>query len=217
MDKQELARIAPFIKELDETPRVQVEITQAAAEHVAAWDVDQRVKAVHEAGHAVAAAVLGIPIKAVDITSRWGGHTETGIGDDSLPETTTAAAILDQMVVLLAARAAEKLIIGQYTVGSGHDLRTATQMAYQRMSEGLEDEAPFISPDGIPFSLMPDSLGKDMYRSATRVLAECRDRAATLVEDERDAITAFATTLYARRRLAGPELDEALRAVRRTY
>lgn len=216
MDRQELARIAPAIRDLDDTPRVQVDITQAAADHVAAWDVDQRVKAVHEAGHAVAAAVLGIPIKAVDITSRYGGHTETAIGDDSLPETTTAGAILDQMVVALAARAAEKLIIGHYTLGSGHDLRTATQLAYQRMTEGLEEEAPFISPDGIPFSLLPDSLGKDMYRSATRVLAECRDRAASLVEDERDAITAFATTLYARRRLAGAELEEALRVVRLT-
>lgn len=144
------------------------------------------------------------------------GHTETGIGHDSLPETTTSEAILDQMVMLLAARAAEELIIGHYTLGSGHDMRTATQLAYQRISEGLESDAPFISPDAIPFSFIPDSLSNDLYRSATRVLGECRDRATSLAVEHREAIVAFATTLYACRRLAGAELEEALRDVPRT-
>jgi hypothetical protein len=72
---------------------------------------------------------------------------------------------------------------------------------------------PYISRDGIPFSLVPDSLGTDVYRAASATLAECRDRADELVAKHQAAILSFAALLYTRRRLAGGELDEALRGV----
>ena len=70
-------------------PRVTVEITEAGANHVAAWDIDQRVRAIHEAGGAVMAAALGMPVKAVDISGRHGGYRDPGLADDSLPDTTS--------------------------------------------------------------------------------------------------------------------------------
>lgn len=70
-------------------PRVTVEITEAGANHIAAWDIDQRVRAIHEAGDAVMAAALGMPVKAVDISGRHGGYRDPGLADDSLPDTTS--------------------------------------------------------------------------------------------------------------------------------
>lgn len=212
METNELARTATTTLTLDGAPRTQVEITHAAAAHVAAWDIDQKVKAIHEAGHAVIGAVLGIPVKAVDISGRHGGHTELGTWDDNLPETTTGQDLLNDMVMTLAAPAAERLIIGQGTTGAADDLRRATSTAYTRLSAGLDPAVPYISPDGIPFSLFPDSLGRDFYRAASATLAECRDRAEELVAKHQATILSFATLLYARRRLAGAELDEALEA-----
>jgi cell division protease FtsH len=154
-----------------------------------------------------------MPVKAVDITGRHGGHTELGNWDDNLPETTTGQDLLNEMTMTLAAAAAERLIIGHGTTGSADDLRQATSVAYTRLSAGLDPDVPYISPDAIPFSLMPDSLGRDFYRAASATLAACRERADELVAKHQAAILSFATLLYARRRLAGAELDEALREV----
>ena len=135
---------------------------------MAAWDIDQKAKAIHEAGHAVIGAALGIPVKAVDISGRHGGHTELGSWDDNQPETTTGQDLLNEITMTLAAAAAaERLIIGHGTTGSTDDLRQATAVAYTRLSAGLDPDVPYISPDGIPFSLMPDSLGVDFYRAAS--------------------------------------------------
>lgn len=65
------------------------------------------------------------------------------------------------------------------------------------MDARLDDSAPLISPDGIPFALVPTSLGRELYRSALRTIAECRDRAQALAEAHRYAIISLATTLYA--------------------
>ena len=211
MENYELARTASNLI-LDGAPRTQVEITQAAAEHVVAWDIDQKAKAIHEAGHAVVAAVLGMTVKAVDISSRDGGHTELGTSDDNLPETTTGQDLLNQMTMILAAAAAERLIIGHGTLGSADDLRRATLLAYQRLSAGLDPDVPYIAPDGIPFGLFPESLGAEFFRAASATLGDCRDRADALVATHETTILSFAATLYARRRLAGAELEEALSA-----
>lgn len=211
MDERELVPFGPDRLPLDGGPRVEVEVSRATAEHLVAWDVDQRVKAVHEAGHAVAAAVLGIPIKAVDISDRDGGHTEYGLSDDSHPVAMPDGRVLDLIVVALAAMAAERAILGQATTGCSHDLEQATQLAYERFEAGLDPAAPFIHPAGMPFNLVSSILVAQLHRAAVATLGRCRARSEALVEQHQTAILSFATTLYRERRLAGATLDDALR------
>jgi ATP-dependent Zn protease len=211
MENFQLAQIGAEL--LDEAPKVEVQITEAAAEHVAAWDVDQRVMAIHEAGHAVIGAALGIPIKAVDIKGRHTAHTEVGIHDDNLPETVTGQNVLDEMTMMLAAGCTERLLIGQGTMGSADDLQRATGLAYRRFNAGLDDDAPFIAPEGIPFAMTATEMEAEFYRAAVATLAECRLRAEKLVATHREAIIAFAAILYAKRRLDGSDLRDALAKV----
>ena len=140
----------PFDLALDGAPRTQVEITEAAAEHVAAWDFDQRVTAVHEAAHAIVAFVLGIPVKAVDITLRIGGHTEIGVTADNLPATATDRMLLDQIVVRQAAMVAERLIFGQATTGNADDISAATTLAYERIRSGSIPTDRWWCPTAFP-------------------------------------------------------------------
>ena len=201
----------PFDLALQGAPVREVEITEAAAEHVAAWDFDQRVTAVHEAAHAVVAAALGVPVKAVDISSRDGGHTEIGVGADNLPATTTDRMLLDLIVVRQAALHAERLIFGQGTTGSAGDISAATSLAYERIRTGLDPAAPLVVPDGIPYwAGATELLRTQMLEAAHATLAACRDRAAALVERHREGIVAFAGPLYARRRLEGEALQALL-------
>jgi cell division protease FtsH len=193
--------------------RVSVEITQAAADHVAAWDVEQRVKAVHEAGHVVVAALLGLPLKSVDIAGRHSGRTELAFGDDNLPDTTTEQGSLDTIVMTLAGQAAERAIIGQATTGSRHDIKHATEMAYERLDAGFDRTAPLFSLAGAPYSLTPVAIVDEFGRSATAMLEDCRLRAEKLVAEHRDAIVAFATRLFERRRIADAELHNVLASI----
>lgn len=208
----------PFGLALAGAPKTQVEITEAAAEHVKAWDFDQRVTAVHEAAHAVIAAALGVPVKAVDITARSGGHTEIGIGTDNLPATTTDQMLLDQIVVRQAAIHAEQLIFGQGTTGSADDRCAATTLAYERIRAGLDQGAPLVAADGLPYwADATERLREQMLDAAEATLAACRDRAVALVEQHRHAIVAFAGPLYGQRRLEGEMLQGLLReALERT-
>lgn len=204
----------PFDLALDGAPRTQVEITEAAAEHVAAWDFDQRVTAVHESAHAIIAAALGVPVKAVDITSRGGGHTEIGIGADNLPATTTDRMILDQIVVRLAALHAERLVFGEGTTGSADDLVAATSLAYERIRSGLDPNAPLVMPEGIPYwAGATEELRTQMLAAVNATLSACRDRSGAMVDRYRDGIIAFAGPLYARRRIEGEALQALLTQV----
>ncbi len=210
MDGKALVPFAPEQLPLDGGPRAEVVVTQAAADHLVAWDVDQRVKAVHEAGHAVAAALLGIPVTEVEITDRAVGRTELGLGSDDRPAAMTDALILDQMVVALAASAAERTILGQPTTGGSHDLEQATQLAYQRFEAGLDPDAPLINYTAVSYSLCSSIMIDAFYRAALAALEQCRERAEALMTDHAEAVLRFASTLYAARRLAGAELDRAL-------
>ena len=201
----------PFDLALDGAPRTQVEITEAAAEHVAAWDFDQRVTAVHESAHAIVAFVLGIPVKAVDITLRIGGHTEIGVTADNLPATATDSMLLDQIVVRQAAMVAERLIFGQATTGNADDISAATNLAYERIRSGLDPNGPLVVPDGVPYwASSPEELKTQMLTAVHATLTQCRDRATALVEQHHDAIVTFAGPLYARRRLEGEALQALL-------
>jgi len=50
-----------------------------ARDHLLAWEASQCLVAIHESGHACAAAALGIPVRAIDITNRHGGTTQVNL------------------------------------------------------------------------------------------------------------------------------------------
>lgn len=198
-----------------EVTTVAVEVTPAAGEHLRAWQVDQHVQALHEAGHAVIAAVLHVPVKAIDIKGRAGGFTEFGWRDDTMPSYTTASQARDMIVVSLAGWAIESVVIGQPTTGSDSDLRSATRSALDMIASGMDPGAPFVSFNsfGDHTLRLPTAIADEVGRSVMATLAEARARALDLAEHYRDQTLALARVVAERRRLTDDELLAALRAV----
>lgn len=94
---------------------------------VAAADpVDLYRIAVHEAGHAVVAHALGLPLPEIVRVTPQGGEY---VGRK--PFAATKRAIDDQIVVTLAGRAAEACIIGSVSDGAASDLVQATELAFR--------------------------------------------------------------------------------------
>ncbi|MBZ9892976.1 AAA family ATPase [Mesorhizobium sp. BR1-1-6] len=123
---------------------------------------DRRRIAVHEAGHAVAATLLGgLEVAGVTIGDRDGVTEFVGVDRCISPERCH-----ELMTVLLAGRAAEELVLGNPSAGAGgsqgSDLSRATDLAKDmELRLGFGDLGPVFLPEGAHDTLvtMPGLLG----------------------------------------------------------
>lgn len=195
-----------------------IEVSPAAAEHLGAWQIDQHIMALHEAGHAIAAAVLGLPVKAIDIKGRGHGRTELGLNEDTVPGYMPRSRLCDVTVMALGGWAIEVEVLGQPSTGSGDDLERATGHVIEMASSGMLDSAPFVSPNGfrnLGYSggiELPEFLADEFGRAILAELATARARALDLAAKHRDQVIALARIVVARRRLTDNELSEAIRS-----
>jgi ATP-dependent Zn protease len=108
---------------------------KAAVDHVApeGRQEDMHRIAIHEAGHAVVAHILGLPLPdMVRITAHGGAYF------GKIPFAATKKVICDQIAVTLGGRAAEAVLLGSVSNGAESDLEQATELAFKvRYSWGL--------------------------------------------------------------------------------
>ena len=173
---------------------------------------------VHEAGHAVAAHAAGIPIKGLSLrqVGLQSGRIHTTLADTFL----TIAVVQDRLVMLLAGRAAEEVILHRVTSGAGgsrdSDLAIATRLAAASASElGLEED------HGLTWAEVPDRpedlrrLLADDPRLAALVrkrLAGAYATALNLVERNQNAVLRLAERLRQRIAMGPDEVAEVLAA-----
>lgn len=189
---------------------VEVSLRPAALDHLAAWDATQRLEAIHEAGHACAAAALGIAVHAIDITSRIGGHTRvTSPLDDTSVPWETSGRMLDNIVVALAGSAAERVVLGEHTSGGEVDNDQAVMIAMRWCKAGFAGPDVFVGEDGLGFTYLTDEVKNRAIARIHEVMTESRARADALIVEHKDALLVVATAVCEHRRLT----DERLRAV----
>ena len=192
-------------------PLTQADILEAIGTGTYSPEVERRI-AVHEAGHAVAIAVLR-PGGVVD--ARIGSGTASA-GSVQLRHDTrsTRESVHGTLLELLAGRAAEEVLLGGYSGGSGgsaeSDLAAATCFAVSlETALGLGAYGPMWQ--GMP---TPDTVGALLTirpALAARVqahLEEMHAGAVTLVRDHLAAVSAVADALVAARFLTGAEIAE---------
>lgn len=90
-------------------------------------EVVRRV-AVHEAGHALLTLALGRNNLGYISIHHSGGATKIAAASTSLRDNSTIEAIHAQVAILLAGRAAEKLVLGSVSAGAMSDLMEATRL-----------------------------------------------------------------------------------------
>lgn len=108
-------------------------------------EVERKMTAYHEAGHAVVAHVsqFSDPVHRISIVSRGRalGFTLTPPERDKLQ--TTKSELIDEIAVLLGGRAAELLIFNELTAGASSDIERATRIARAMVMEyGMSDLGP---------------------------------------------------------------------------
>lgn len=161
--------------------------------------------AVHEAGHAVVARVLGQRIANVTILAR---HGRTDLEElRPMRHAYTDALVARVTTVCLAGLAAETIVFGDAAVGCETDVGSATATALSRLDAGLDRTFGPIAWRRVDTSRMA---ADGAFTRARRYLRERLTEAEQLVSAHEPAVRHFAAALLDEAQLSGERLDAAL-------
>jgi cell division protease FtsH len=106
-------------------------------------DEEKQVTAIHEAGHALLAAVLphADPVHKVTIIPRGLALGVTMQLPEEDKHNYSREYLIDQIAILMGGRIAEEITNGQMTTGAGNDLERATELARRMVCEWGMSEA----------------------------------------------------------------------------
>ena len=106
-------------------------------------DDDKRVTAIHEAGHALVAAILpnADPVHKVTIIPRGMALGVTMQLPTEDKHNYTREYLVDRLAILMGGRIAEEITNGKMTTGAGNDIEQATELARRMVCEWGMSEA----------------------------------------------------------------------------
>jgi cell division protease FtsH len=180
--------------------------------------------AVHEAGHTVAAHFTPgtDPLYKVTIIPR--GRTLGGT--HMLPEkerhTLPEEFLRSQLVVLLAGRAAEKLLIGTVSSGADDDINKATQIARSMVARwGMAEELgpvdlraaedhPFLGQSIAQPRSHADETAARVDREVIKVLKNAQEKALSTLKEHREGLERLTRELEAKETLSYTEIKGCL-------
>lgn len=154
--------------------------------------------AIHEAGHAVIAAQLGVPISAVSILAQPGsaGSLMSEVRTTDLDRQSLEALV----TMALAGRAADQVLLGFADAAATTDLKLATRLLFNGYFVwGLFDHLTAIEVD----SQAPLVLDPEARLIINAKMQELMLRAEALVEEHREAIERLAGALLRARVISG--------------
>jgi cell division protease FtsH len=181
-------------------------------------DAERTAVATHEAGHAVAAYLLG-KSRRLDVLSIIKRRASLGLLAHSDIEerfTQTRSELESMLAIALGGMAAEEMFFGESGTGPGSDLASATQLAammvgslgmagslisYEAVAEGL------VSRTNLVGKVLSD---RDSKRSVESLLDSQKARVGGVLAENRDLVEALRDALIARDELVGDEIVDVI-------
>ncbi|WP_371177442.1 ATP-dependent zinc metalloprotease FtsH [Buchananella felis] len=188
-------------------------------------DVEKRITAYHEAGHALAAAALRYtdPVTKVTILPRGRALGYTMVLPTEDRYSTTRNELLDKLVYALGGRVAEELVFHDPTTGASNDLEKATATARKMVthygmsaSVGLvklgepEQNARFFGGQGRDYS---DAVAAQVDAEVRALMDAAHAEAWEILTQYRDVLDALAAALLERETLLEGDLREVFAPV----
>jgi cell division protease FtsH len=182
--------------------------------------------AVHEAGHALVAALSPHADPVSRVTVLGAGHalglTELLPADDR--RLYGESYLSDTLAVKLGGRAAERLVRGEASTGAADDIASATALATQMVREwGLSETIGPVSYGEHATSRFPGLAGPRDYSERTQwlvdrevaaLLARAESRARELLTEHSDALNQLTTALVEHETVTGDEVRALVAASR---
>lgn len=185
-------------------------------------ELDRRLTAYHEAGHAVVAMFLenADPVHEISIIPRGraGGYTMHLPTEDK--SYTSKSKLKDEMVSLLGGRVAEQLILGDISTGAKNDIdRTSAIARAMVMDYGMSDELGTIAYGGEQSEIFlgrdlgknrnfSEEVGAKIDKEVKKFVDEAYTRAEKILSENENKLHAVAQALLEKEKLDGEEFKE---------
>ena len=187
-------------------------------------DAEKRNTAYHESGHALVARLLpgSDPIHKVTIIPRGMalGLTQQLPVDEK--HTYPKGYLTNNIIILLGGRAAEELILNEFTTGSGNDIERATNLARKMVCEwgmseemgplsyGKKEEQIFLGREFAVHKDYSEETAQRIDKEVTRLVSESYEKAKKLLSDHMNILNRIALALLEKEVLNTLELDEII-------
>ena len=187
-------------------------------------DVEKRNTAYHESGHALVARMLPgtDPIHKVTIIPR--GHA-LGV-TQQLPvdekHTYPREFLTNNIIILLGGRAAEELVLKDFTTGAGNDIERATGLARKMVCEwgmsdqmgplsyGKKEEQIFLGREFATHKDYSEETAQKIDKEVARIVMTSYESAKKILSDRIEILNRIASELLEKEVLNAPELDEII-------
>ena len=187
-------------------------------------DAERKNTAYHEAGHALVARLLpgSDPIHKVTIIPRGMALGVTQQLPIDEKHTYSRQDLLNRIATLLGGRAAEELILNDFTTGAGNDIERATNLARKMVCEwgmssqmgplsyGKKDEQVFLGREFAVQKNYSEDTAKSIDNEITQIVSGCYEYARKLLSDNMDVLHHISQTLLEKETLNMDELDKII-------
>lgn len=186
---------------------------------------EKSLVAFHEVGHALAAALQKQtqPVHKITIIPRTMGALGYTM---QMPEKekflVSKDELIEQIIVLLAGRAAEEVIFNKATTGASNDIERATGLARQMVTMyGMSDKFGMMGLesvqnrylDGRPVQTCSTETSTEVDREVLQIINSCYEKAVSLLKDNREALCKISTHLVQKETIMGDEFMEILNSI----
>ena len=190
-------------------------------------DMEKRMVAYHEVGHALVSALdkHETPVTKITIVP----HTEGALGYTLyLPEEekylSTKEELLGQLRSLLGGRAAEQVVFGAQTTGAANDIQRATALAKNMVSlYGMSDVLGLMAPAQVHNQYLEGQAYLDCSQETSalvdqeikRLLNTCYEEAKATLIQNRELLDEVALYLLSKETITGDELMAYVNAAKK--
>jgi cell division protease FtsH len=187
-------------------------------------NLEKNNTAYHESGHVLVARLLpgSDPIHKVTIIPRGMslGSTQQLPVDEK--HTYPKQYLLNNITILLGGRAAEELVLKDFTTGSGNDIERATNIARKMVCEwgmsdemgplsyGKKEEQIFLGREFATHKDYSEETAQRIDREISRIVSECYEKAKQLLSDHVGVLDALASELLEKEILNSTEIDQII-------
>ena len=175
-------------------------------------DEEKRVTAIHEAGHALLAALLpnADPVHKVTIIPRGMALGVTMQLPEEDKHNYSRAYLEDQIAILLGGRIAEEITSGDLTTGAGNDLERVSSLAHKMVCEwgmsdalgpltfGKREEQIFLGREIAKTQDYSEDTAVRIDKEVKRIVMDSYDRARSLLTVHKVTLTKIADELLVR-------------------
>ena len=187
-------------------------------------DTEKKNTAYHEAGHALIAKLIpgSDPIHKVTIIPRGRALGLTMQLPVDEKHTYPREFLINNIAILHGGRAAEELVLHDFTTGAGNDIERATDLARKMVCEwgmsdemgpltyGKKEEQIFLGKELATHKDYSEETARKIDKEVSKIVLESYERAKKLLSDNIDTLHKLAQELLVKEVLNAEEVDEIL-------